>query len=116
MENGNRFPKAETPVTQKKIELPKRQANGKANVEANSRAPHTSAQAAPPIRKGIYGHMGTGAGSLFLAGGEISNLNPPGKGQRKAPTVSYLQNASRRQQVKSKFRYPSFLLNDRNYL
>lgn len=43
----------------------------------------------PPIRKGIYGHMGTGAGSHFLAGGEISNFNPPGKGQRKAPTVSY---------------------------
>ena len=33
--------------------------------------------------------MGTGAGSHFLAGGEISNFNPPGKGQRKAPTVSY---------------------------
>ena len=85
MENGNRFPKAETPVTQKKTELPKRQANG----EANGRPQHTPAQAAPPIAKGIYGHMGTGAGSLFWASGEISNFNPPGKGQRKAPTVSY---------------------------
>ena len=72
MENGNRFPKAETPVTQKKTELPKRQANGKAkrqaNGEANGRPQHTPAQAAPPhSQRDIWAH-GNRRGESFFGG------------------------------------------------